>query len=146
MNRQEVGQYYKLSIGDAGSPEVFTPIACITKLEFATSTNVIDGTSNCGPASQPGFSKSTLNLSAYVDYNADVDGNISGPGVYELQIAATKFNFRIEPIATPATGDQLITGYAFVADYKQNLSTDTIIGFDFTLNQVSGNFTQTIHA
>lgn len=142
MNRQEVGQYYKLSIGDAGSPEVFTPIACITKLEFNTDTTIIDGTSNCGPASQPGFSKSSLNLSGFVDYNADTDGNVSGPGVYDLQIASTKFNFRIEPVDEPVNGDQLITGNAFVANYKQNFSTDNIIGFDFTLQQVTGNFSQ----
>lgn len=144
MNRQEVGQYYKLSIGDEGSPEIFTPIACITKLDFGTDTNIIDGTSNCGPASKPGFSKSNLSLTAFVDYNTEEDGNISGPAVYDLQIARTEFNFRIEPVDAPAVGDQLIEGNAFVANYKQSFSTDTIIGFDFTLQQQTGNFTQAI--
>lgn len=142
-NRLERGQYYKLSAGDGGSPEEFVLISCLTKKELNTDVNIIDGTSDCGPDFEPGFSKTSVALSGFVDYNTLTNGNDSGPTLFQLQQNATKFNFRIEPVDTPANGDQLLEGYGFIANYKQTFDTDQMIGFDCTL-QVKGNVTQTI--
>ncbi len=142
-NRLERGQYYKLSVGDGGSPEVFNMVACLTKKELNTDVNIIDGTSDCGSDFEPGFSKTSVSLSGFVDYAFLTNDNVSGPTLLTLQQDATKFNFRIEPVDDPIDGDQLLEGYGFIANYKQTFDTDTMIGFDCTL-QVKGNVTQTI--
>lgn len=142
-NRLERGQYYMLSVGDGGSPEQFIPVSCLTKKELNTDVTIIDGTSDCGPDFEPGFSKTNIALSGFVDYNVLTNGNDSGPTLFQMQQDATKFNFRIEPVDTPVAGDQLLEGYGFIANYKESMDTDAMVSFDCTL-QVKGNVKQTI--
>lgn len=142
-NRLERGQYYMLSVGDGGSPETFTPIACLTKKELNTDVTIIDGTSDCGPDFEPGFSKTNFGCAGFVDYAFLTNGNVSGPTIFQLQQDAAKRNFVIEPVDSPAAGDQKDEMYGFFANYKQSWDTDTMIGMDFTI-QVKGNVTQTI--
>lgn len=139
--KQEVGQYYQLSIGDGGSPEAFTPVACLTNKEFTRATKVIDGTSDCGPLFKPGFGNTTMQLTGFVDY-ADAAA-LSGMDLFTLSQDGTIFNFMIDPVDSPVTGDQTFTGTGFISSYKQTFQTDTLVGFDVSL-QITGELTQTV--
>ena len=142
-NRLERGQYFALSVGDGGSPEEFIPVSCLTKKELNTDVNIIDGTSDCGPDFEPGFSKSSIALSGFVDFNVLTNGNFSGPSLFQLQQDAAKRNWLIEPVDDPVAGDQKLEAYGFIANYKEGMDTDAMTNFDCTL-QVKGNVTQSI--
>lgn len=137
---QEKGQEYALALGNAASPEVFTGIACLTSKEITINNKVIDGTSDCGPVFAVGFANNSVNCKGFVDFaNAATK---SGDDLLTLANSKASSDFKISAV-TPATGDQIITFTGFVASYKQTWATDTMIGFDCTL-QVTGNFTQTL--
>ncbi len=137
---QQKGQNYALSIGDAGSPEIFTILACLTDKEITINNKVIDGTSDCGPIYNVGFANNSCTCKGFVDYANPVTE--SGVDLLDLANSKASADWKIDAIS-PVTGDQIITFVGFIASYKQTWQTDQMIGFDCTI-QVSGNFTQTL--
>lgn len=137
--RKETGQYYTLEIGDAASPENFTPIACITDIEPNVATKVIDGTSFCGPDYAPGFPNTTLALKGFEEYSGT---NESGTTLFTLQQNKTIFDFRLVPVDAAVSGDVSYAGQGFISAWKQTYQVDTFIGFDVTI-QGKGTLTQT---
>lgn len=140
-SRIEKGQYFILSYLSGTSPDEWTPVACLTQKTFDSAVAATSVTSDCGPSSIGGTTTQTFNAQGFVDF--DSSDSISGPGLYDLQIADQNgldpaYSWKIEP-ASPVTGDQSLTFNALINHYNESWQTDQPTSFtcDFTIQGIA---------
>jgi hypothetical protein len=140
---QKVGQYYALSVGSGGSPETWTPVACLSKKELTINNQVIDATSDCGPNYLPGFANNKLSLSGFIDFNNAA--TVSGDDFIDYATNQLLKFWNISPVETPVQGDITLVFNGFITNLKIGMSTNNMVSFDCDV-QINGNVSKFVTA
>lgn len=126
----EAGSMY-LFIDSTGIGTTYDQVVCGLSLSVEDSVGEIDASSQCGPDVRPG--ELNLNRSFEGQHLADEStGKISGANLRTLVLAKTRIAYKISEL-TPATGDEVETGFGFITSLSSNYSFTEVGTFSLSL-------------
>lgn len=113
---------YVLLMGNGATPEVFSPVVCMTSVGFNRSRQIIESNSKCGNSKTPGTKS----------YNVPIEGQIVfDPDAPKLSIKAlndafesdSQKSYKLGPV-TPVTGDLTYAFKGFFSSLNDTYPTD----------------------
>lgn len=135
--RKISGSDILLFIDPAGGTS-YDLVVCLTSQSLSRTTNEIDAKSKCGPDKSPGTQEINIDFEGQVILSPATDRM----GIYDLHTlwaAKTIFTWKYGK-ATPATGDIVYTGSAFLSKLDESAGQDDVATFSGSLG-IQGSIT-----
>lgn len=118
---------------DPAGGTAYDTVVCMDTVDDSYTRALIDNGSACDPAgklvSPVVESKFTFKGKHLLDPNS---GKISGANILDLHLQSTKVGFKLAP-TTPAVGDAVITGTAYITSVSNNYAYNAAATFTFEL-------------